>query len=238
MEIHTGHEERYEFFRDRVAGMKVLDAACSFGGGTAILAEKAKQVVGIDIDEEQLANAKRDNKHSNVTFETMDATQMTFADGSFDAAVASEVIEHIDDAHQHKLLSELKRVVKPGGMIFISTPDKYVWHQKMALSWDEHIKELTREELEALAGEYFEVLGTYGQWKVQKVSPLKNAERWVLNLLKKMDVFGLRYKFFSRETRQNIDKNTSLVVWDQWDIEELKPGEMASQQLVVCENLS
>lgn len=236
MENHSGHEERYAFFRDRIAGEKVLDTACSFGGGTAILAEKAKEVVGIDIDDEQLGHAEHNNKNPNVMFERMDATNMTFADNFFDAAVASEVIEHVNATDQRKMLGELQRVVKPGGAIFISTPDKYVWHEKMAISWDEHICELTRDEFETLAGEYFDVQGTYGQWKLQKTSSLKEAERWVLNLLKKMDVFNLRHSLFSKNVRNNIDKNTSLVDWNQWDIEVLKPGEVAAQQLVVCTN--
>jgi hypothetical protein len=126
--------------------------------------------------------------------------------------------------------------VKPGGVVLISTPDKYVWHQKMAISWDDHIRELTRKEFEGLVSEYFDILNAYGQWKLQTVSPVKNAVRQILNLLKKMDVLNLRHRLFPKAMRNEIDKNTSLVSWNQWNIEALKDGELAAQQLVVCKN--
>jgi ubiquinone/menaquinone biosynthesis C-methylase UbiE len=233
MEIHEGHKERYNFFKQRVHG-KVLDAGCGPGLGTNILAERADEVVGIDLNEPSLEYAIA-HKLPNALFKKMDVTKMEFPDNTFDCGVSSEVIEHMDEASQYKYLEELQRVVKPGGPIFISTPDKYVWHQKMALSWDEHIRELTKQELRDIAGRYFDVVGFYGQWKTVHVPRRKRIVRGILNILKKADVFQWRYAI-AKDMRVKIDKGTSLVNQDHWRIEKLEDGETAAQQLVVCTN--
>ncbi len=233
MEIHEGHRQRYDFFTERIHG-KVLDAGCGPGLGTVILAKRADEVVGIDLDESSLAYA---NEHTlpNITYIKMDVTKMDFPDSTFDCGVSSEVIEHMGEADQHKYLKELQRVVKPGAPIFISTPDWYVWHKKLALSWDEHIRELTKKQLGEIAGLYFNVDDFYGQWKMVKVSRYKRVIRNVLNIIKKADVFQFRY-VVSKNLRMKIDKGTSLVNQDHWKVEKLEDGEIASQQLIVCRN--
>ena len=101
-------------------GMKVLDFGCGPGTMTVGLARAVEpgEVHGIDIEESQvdLARAAAEaGGHSNAHFHVGDVTDLPFEDNSFDAAHCHAVLMHVPDTA--KTLSEVRRVLKPGGVI-------------------------------------------------------------------------------------------------------------------------
>lgn len=98
----------------------VLECACGTGIMTRFLAPKCKKLIATDFSKKMLLRAKRKlRKQKNIRFGYADINCLKFSDNRFDKAVAANVIHLLDDPKQ--ALDELKRVVKPGGIILIPT---------------------------------------------------------------------------------------------------------------------
>ena len=101
-------------------GLDLLDFGCGPGTlsvGLARLVEPGK-LHGVDIEESQIAiaqSAAQTGGHRNATFRVADATDLPFEDNSFDVAHCHTVLTHIPDTQA--ALSEIRRVLKPGGMV-------------------------------------------------------------------------------------------------------------------------
>jgi SAM-dependent methyltransferase len=120
----------------------VLDAACGEGYGTALLAGAgADPAVGVEIDGQVVEHARR---RYGLDFRMADVLDLPFHDGSFDLVVSFETIEHVRDPDA--ALDELGRVMAPGGLLLLSTPNK---HQYLVEN-EFHEREFTHEELVAL----------------------------------------------------------------------------------------
>ena len=103
------HLERYRFARELLKpGQKVLDIACGTGYGTDILLKHGCEVIGADIDDGILEEAKKKWNHSD--FRAADVLNLPFEKGAFDAVVSFETIEHVTDGK--RFLSEMKKVLK------------------------------------------------------------------------------------------------------------------------------
>ena len=97
-------------------GDTVLECACGTGAISAAIAPTCARVVATDYSEGMLKQARKKlAKHSNVTVEQADITDLHYADDSFDAVVAGNVIHLLPEPGD--ALKELKRVVRPGGTI-------------------------------------------------------------------------------------------------------------------------
>ena len=122
--LFNEHLARYRFaarFADRAI---VLDAGCGTGYGARELANAAS-VTGIDISAEAVVHAGREFGGPHVRFLRAACEAFPFRDASFDLVVAFEVIEHLE--HWPRLLSEAKRVLRPAGVLLVSTPNK-AWY--------------------------------------------------------------------------------------------------------------
>lgn len=97
----------------------ILEVGGGQGGLTALLYPNV-QITNLDLDP-QYAQAPC-NQQSNVRFVCGDATKLPFEDASFDAVTMFDVLEHIPDDRQ--AIMEALRVLKPGGFLLISTPEK------------------------------------------------------------------------------------------------------------------
>ena len=101
-------------------GDTVLECACGTGAISAAIAPACARVVATDYSEGMLKQARKKlAKHSNVTVEQADITDLRYADDSFDAVVAGNVIHLLPEPGD--ALKELKRVVRPGGTIIVPT---------------------------------------------------------------------------------------------------------------------
>ena len=99
---------------------EVLECACGTGLITTSTAPRAKRYIATDFSEKMMNKCRRKLKaQSNTTIEFADITDLKYEDDSFDKVIAGNVIHLLDDPE--KALDELKRVVKPGGLIIIPT---------------------------------------------------------------------------------------------------------------------
>jgi ubiquinone/menaquinone biosynthesis C-methylase UbiE len=102
------------------AGMRLLDCGCGPGSITVDLAQAVApgEAIGIDLREDALAQGRaraRERRIANVTFQTASVYQLPYPDGSFDAAFACAVLQHL--AAPLAALKEMRRVLKPEGVI-------------------------------------------------------------------------------------------------------------------------
>lgn len=145
-EIRYEHVHRYVFARGLVNGRSVLDAACGEGYGSALLAETAASVTGVDLSAEAVGHAGARYPSPNLSFRQADCLELPFEDGAFDSVVSFETLEHLDN--HEGLLSEFRRVLSPQGFLLISTPDKAVYTDRMGNRNEYHVAELYRAEFE------------------------------------------------------------------------------------------
>ncbi len=118
--IEAEHVLRYLLAAQLASGRVVLDAGCGYGYGTAILAGAgASRAIGIDISEEAIEAARA---HGDAQFETGDVASLPFDDDSFDLVTCFEAIEHL--VRRDEALDELARVLRPSGVLLISTPNR------------------------------------------------------------------------------------------------------------------
>jgi SAM-dependent methyltransferase len=172
-EIWYEHYHRYAMASHWVAGKDVLDAACGEGYGSHLLASCANSVTGVDIDPQAVDHASKAYSADNLTFLTSDVLNLPLDDDLFDVVVSFETLEHLEQ-HQ-KLLAEFRRVLKPGGVLLISTPDKHEYSDKTGFNNEFHLKELYLDEFKDLIGQSFAHSLWYGQ-KLMFVSAI-----WELN---------------------------------------------------------
>jgi len=146
------HLHRYAICRDRVAGQRILDVACGAGYGTNILAQVAAHATGLDLDEAAIRTARRRYRRQNLKFVAADCCNMPFEDGSFDAVTANEMIEHIDD--HDSFIEEVKRVLQPGGVFMVSTPNKPIYNRYKSPN-PFHVSEMDIPEFRELLESHF-----------------------------------------------------------------------------------
>ena len=121
-------------------GLPVQGTILDFGSGTGSLAfaiaeHGGARVLGIDPSKGYVAYARSRNPFPDrVTFEAGDAQQLHFPDASFDAALSLLALNFIPDPK--RALSELHRVVKPGGKIAAAVWDYGAGMQMLRVFWD------------------------------------------------------------------------------------------------------
>lgn len=155
------HLVRYEFVKGNL-NSSVLDIGCGSGHGSNTLASKFKTVSGVDISPEAIEYAKKYWQLPNIDFRLGDSLNIPFPDNTFDVVVAFEVFEHLTD--WRKFLTEIKRVLKPNGLVYISTPNKTLYSPgtKKPIN-PHHIFEMTIPEFKNAMLEFYEIDAIYGQ---------------------------------------------------------------------------
>ncbi|SAK76510.1 glycosyl transferase family protein [Caballeronia temeraria] len=161
-DIRYEHWHRYAWAGQAIAGLNVLDVACGEGYGSSILAHRARSVTGVDISPEAVAHAQSAYKDvANLSFMTGSASQLPLPDAQFDAVVSFETIEHLYE--QEEMISEIRRVLKPGGFLILSSPNKKVYSDDRDYHNEYHVKELYFEELDELLKRHFPRVKYHGQ---------------------------------------------------------------------------
>jgi 2-polyprenyl-6-hydroxyphenyl methylase/3-demethylubiquinone-9 3-methyltransferase len=154
---------RRRFLLEHVSpGMRVLDVGCGEGVFAAELARAGAEVVGIDVAEEPLRRARA--RRPELDLRLVDGEgEWPLADASFDVVWAGEVIEHVADTAGW--LSEVRRVLRSGGSLLLSTPaNGPLTMLRMALSGrafedrfeprGEHLRHYSRGTLTALLADF------------------------------------------------------------------------------------
>jgi ubiquinone/menaquinone biosynthesis C-methylase UbiE len=231
---HPDHAAKYEMAVTFCERKTVLDCACGGGFGSDILARVATKVYGIDSDPNVLADANYFYPAANIEFMLGDARKLTLPDNSVDVAISVETIEHF--VEQDEFMAELKRVVRPGGTIMITTPDHDVNMQLGVYNSKHrhghgHPAELTFPQFDALVRKYFSSPEYFGQFFMRGKPGLKHR---VVNLAKRLDVFELRRKLFRKKTLDRL--NISAHLTDFSSVTIMPRTGLSACMIVVCKN--
>ena len=161
-EIRHEHLHRYAWCARLAKGKDVLDIACGEGYGSAMLAARAKSVVGVDIDDATIEHARGVYRGIvGLQFQRGDAAEIPLADSSIDLVVSFETIEHHD--RHREMIAEIRRVLRPGGLLVLSSPNRDVYSQLSGQHNEFHVKELDFRELDTALREQFEDVIYFGQ---------------------------------------------------------------------------
>jgi glycosyltransferase involved in cell wall biosynthesis/2-polyprenyl-3-methyl-5-hydroxy-6-metoxy-1,4-benzoquinol methylase/Zn ribbon nucleic-acid-binding protein len=161
------HLPRYQLACGHARGRKVLDFGCGTGYGTAMLATVADSALGIDIDSSALEWARRSHRHSNLSFQHNGDFLADFEDTAFDLITCFEMIEHVTESDQYKAIRALARVLRPQGLLLISTPNPEI----TSLYGDNpyHLRERTRDEFIDLLKDFFPTVQLLDQYALAGV---------------------------------------------------------------------
>lgn len=117
-----------ELLTEDITGKTLLDAGCGTGWFSKRACEKGAKVVSMDLGEGLLAQVAKKCDSERVVGSIL---EIPFPDNSFDYVVSSEVIEHTPDPK--KAIQELYRVLKPGGVMVLTTPNKF-WYFSLRIA--------------------------------------------------------------------------------------------------------
>jgi SAM-dependent methyltransferase len=141
------HEAVYQALRDRCAGALVLEAGCGEGYGAGMLAEVAAGVLALDLDPVTTAHAARRYPRTGVA--RADLVALPVRDARCDVVVSLQVIEHLWE--QERFLRECLRVLRPGGTLMLSTPNRLTFSPGRDTPLNPfHTRELAAAELAGL----------------------------------------------------------------------------------------
>lgn len=184
--IHQRLLRAYVLATNMVQG-DLLEVGCGEGRGIDWLLPHIKSYSAIDKIAPVIEVLKQ--KYPQATFHSGNIPPLSvFNDNQFDSLISFQVIEHIEDDNQY--LRELHRVLKPGGIALLTTPNR-----PMSLSrnpW--HIREYTATELTNLAKKYFAEVTMKGIGGNQKVMEYYERNKASVNRLMRWDIFDLQHK--------------------------------------------
>ncbi len=156
--IERQHIMRYVFCSRYIKDKIVVDVACGVGYGSHYLARcDAKYIIAIDLDGYVLSLARKYYNTQNLVYVSGDARHLPLRDNSVDIFVSFETIEHLSKPEQ--FLKEIARVLKPSGMLIISTPNKR-WTRHPSY----HLHEFYPNDFYKLLEKYFVEVEKYAQY--------------------------------------------------------------------------
>jgi 2-polyprenyl-3-methyl-5-hydroxy-6-metoxy-1,4-benzoquinol methylase len=164
---YAEHIQRYEFALPYCRGKRVIDAGCGTGYGSYFLAlNGAKSVLGVDISDEALKEAKENYNLKGLSYEHRDVETLGNDPGlmgQIEVVVNFENLEHLH--RPEEFVSGVAKVLRKDGLLITSTPNGAI--SELDISGKPtnpfHIKEFTAEELTSLLLPHFR-LSMYGQW--------------------------------------------------------------------------
>jgi SAM-dependent methyltransferase len=153
------HVVAYDFVTRFVRGARVLDAGCGEGYGTDRLTAVTATVTGVDLEEPVIRRAA--SRYPRARFDAANLVSLPYPDGAFDAVVSLQVIEHLHSPQE--FLVECARVLAPGGVIIVSTPNRLTFSPD-GIRNPFHTFEFAPEELRTTIAQQFssiELAGTF-----------------------------------------------------------------------------
>ena len=205
----------YEYVVPFIKGKKVLDLGCGLAYGTALMAQHASSITGVDYDESTVAGNKERYKNiSNLDFIHAAVPPLPFADDSVEVVTMFQFIEHLQD--RKKLLEECKRVLSKGGMLFLTTPNA----RKSFARNPFHVHEYTFEEMKSELASVFPTHELKALKGNEKVNAYYSQNEKAVRKILKWDIFRLHkiisasllmkpYNFITTLMRKSLKKDVS-----------------------------
>ncbi|MBT1710435.1 methyltransferase domain-containing protein [Fulvivirgaceae bacterium PWU5] len=184
--IHQRLFKAYVVARDYIRG-QVLEVGCGEGRGIDTLLPLAESFTAVDKIQPVIAGLQQ--RFPTGKFMAMNIPPLSgLADNTYDSIVSFQVIEHIQE--DALFLKEIHRVLKPGGIALLTTPNR-----SMSLSrnpW--HIREYLPQELANLAKKFFPQVEMKGITGNKKVMEYHEENRRSVNRIMRFDIFNLQYR--------------------------------------------
>lgn len=148
---------RYKFCARILEGKgDILEIGCGDGFGIPIIAQTAKYVLGIDVDDRLIdGNRARLNKIANVEFGNINICE-AIPDRLFDGIFSIDVIEHLDPHLEKPFMENSCRCLKESGICIVGTPNITANKYGTPRSRVQHINLKSYKTLRDLMSEYFE----------------------------------------------------------------------------------
>ena len=162
------HLAVYRWIAARCGGLRVVDMACGEGYGSAVLAEHATEVTGVDANPEAHEHARLRYGRPGLRFER--GLVEEWDDGApWDAIVFLQTIEHVNDPAA--MLRRFGRLLAPGGVAYVSTPNRLTLAPAGADRSDNpwHVREYTPEEYRDLVAPEFGSIELLGLFHARKL---------------------------------------------------------------------
>lgn len=195
---------------------QVLEVGCGEGRGIPVILPYASSYTAVDKIESALVGLRK--KYPVGRFISMNIPPFQGLDNNaYDTVLSFQVIEHIDDDLNY--LKEIYRVMKPGGVALITTPNR-----KMSLTrnpW--HVREYLSEELTSLASRVFPSVIMRGITGNAKVMAYYEENKRSVQRFTRLDIFDLQhrlpasilripYELLNRWNRNNLQSTDSKLV--------------------------
>ena len=211
-DIVVEHLQRYQSVSEFVKGKIVLDAACGEGYGSYILSNFADKVFGIDISIEAIEYAREKYNNCNLEYRCASINNIPLQDNSVDVIVSFETIEHVTFDLQKEFLAEIKRVLKPDGILIISSPDKRTYSDIRNFNNIYHVHEMYKDEFKNFLKKYFKNATFFKQGIDNKrLGIIEYDEEFILEevkLIKPFDINPDEMQYIIAVCSDyNIDKN-------------------------------
>jgi len=160
------HLAVYRWVADRCRGLDVVDMACGEGYGTAVLAQRAARVTGVDANPEAHEHARLKYSRPGVRF-VRDLVESY--DEPCDAIVFLQTVEHLSDPGA--VLDRFRELLRPCGTAYVSTPNVLTLAPPGAEKSDNpwHVREYRSEEFRALCEASFERVELLGLFHARKL---------------------------------------------------------------------
>lgn len=184
--IHQRLLQAYYLARDLVGG-NLLEVGCGEGRGIDVLTEVCDSYTGLDkIDEviETLTSQYPDHTFLQASIPPING----MPDNAFDSVVSFQVIEHIRNDRLY--LSEIHRLLKPGGIALLTTPN--IRKTLTRNPW--HVREYTGEQLEELAKPIFSQVTVRGIAGSDRVMDYYEKNKAAVERITRFDVLNLQYR--------------------------------------------
>ncbi len=128
--LFPSYRNRYLFIKDQLqkrGGHQTFRQALNLGTGEGdydeMIAAYCQHLTACDINQEDIDFARALNQHvPNLKYQVENALDLSFPDNTFDLIISVDVIEHV--GHPEQMLTEIQRVLKPGGLAFITFPSQ------------------------------------------------------------------------------------------------------------------
>jgi len=159
------HFTAYKYVEEFVKDKSVLEVGCGTGYGANYLTRFASTLTAADISKQCVTYCHNSYGKAKMNLLCASGLSLPIRNSSFDVVVSFQVIEHIEPKRVAHFLSEIKRILKDGGVFVISTPNKRLRllpFQKPEARNPEHKKEYTSKELKKLFHDFFEEVKVYG----------------------------------------------------------------------------
>ncbi len=157
------HLAAYRSLRDLCRGRRVLEAGCGEGYGCAVVADGALGVLGLDYDSAAVRRAA-ERYGDAAAFAQANLVALPLADDSVDTVLSLQVVEHIWTPHE--LLAQTARVLRPGGWLALTTPNRLTFSPGLASGERPanpfHVRELEAAELADLVAAHLDVVSLGG----------------------------------------------------------------------------